>query len=77
MPDVDSIEVGYFIQSKKMWINNQLDLNDVWKIVGNGENVTLWCIGVTEANKLVTSEKRHLNEGVEDSPPTNEPTAKK
>ena len=47
------------------------------EIVGNGENVTLWCIGVTEANKSVTSEKRRLNEGVEDSHYTNEPTAKK
>ena len=28
-----NMEVGYFIHSKKVWINSRLDINDIWKIV--------------------------------------------
>ena len=26
------MEIGYYSHSKKIWINNRLDLNDAWKI---------------------------------------------
>ena len=49
----DNIEVGYFIQCKKMSINNRLDLNDVWAMVAKGEKITLWCMGIAAAESAV------------------------
>ena len=38
------MDVGYFNKhSKKMWLNNRLDVNDLWDLVYKGENITLWC----------------------------------
>ena len=45
--DPQNMEVGYFIHSKKLWINSRLDVNDVWNSVGRGEKVTLWCLNTT------------------------------
>ena len=58
LPQPDDIEVGYFNQSKKIWISNRLDLNDVWALVGKGEKITLWCMGVTESATGMGQRKR-------------------
>ena len=34
------MEIGYFRGSNKLWINNRLDVNDVWKLVNEGKKVT-------------------------------------
>ena len=55
------MEIGYFHQSKKMWIKNRLNLNDVSKLVQNGERVTLWCMGaVTEPSTPTDGQKRTI-----------------
>ena len=40
-PPLD-MEIGYFHSSNDFWINNQLDVNDAWKLVSEGEKVTFW-----------------------------------
>ncbi len=40
------MDVGYFVQAKKLWINSRLDINDVWNSVGRGERLTLWCVSI-------------------------------
>ena len=42
------MDIGYFKQSKKFWLNNRLDMNDLWDLIHNGENITLWCIEMIE-----------------------------
>ena len=46
---------------KQVWINNRLDVNDVWKLVNEGEKVTFWCTGVDQS--CAKPKKRALNEG--------------
>ena len=41
------MEVGYFVHSKKLWINSRLDIQDVWNSVSKGEKLTLWCLSTT------------------------------
>ena len=53
--------IGYFHGSNKFWINNRLDVNDVWKLVNEGEKVTFWCTGVDQS--CAKPKKRALNEG--------------
>ena len=57
LPQPDNIEVGYFIQCKKMSINNRLDLNDVWAMVAKGEKIILWCMGIAAAESAVGQRK--------------------
>ena len=37
------MDIGYF----KFWLNNRLGVNDLWELIHNGENITLWCIEQT------------------------------
>lgn len=54
----ENMEVGYYVHSKKVWINNRLDINDVWGMVDKGERVTLWCLDTTrESQKRKRDEK--------------------
>lgn len=46
-----SIDIGYFNHSKKLWINSRLDVNDVWAMVEKGERVTLWCLDTSATLK--------------------------
>lgn len=68
------MEIGYFMQSKKMWINNRLDLNDVWTLVGKGEKITLWCMGITESATGMGQRKRLSEDNGSSSHGENEPT---
>ena len=60
--------IGYFHGSNKFWINNRLDVNDVWKLVNEGEKVTFWCTGVDRS--CAKPKKRTLNEESEASQST-------
>lgn len=51
VPPTEKMEVGYFCQSKKMWINNRLDLQDALTLISRGDRITLWCVGVTESSR--------------------------
>ena len=51
VPSVEKMEIGYYSQSKKIWINNRLDLNDAWTILSRGEKLTLWCLGIGEVSR--------------------------
>ena len=44
--DPQSMEVGYYSHSTKLWINSRLDI-DVWNNVGRGEKRMLWCLTTT------------------------------
>ena len=63
------MEVGYFSQSRKMWINNRLDLQDAWTLISRGERITLWCVGVNESSRKRDSSNNSDEE--------NQPAAKK
>ena len=62
----DSMEVGYFAHSKKLWINNRLDINDVWAIIERGDKITLWCLDTSRE----TQKRKHNDQGCEDFPPS-------
>ena len=51
VPSPQTMEIGFYLQSKKKWINNRLDMNDMWKMISNGGKVTLWCVGIGEKQK--------------------------
>ena len=51
VPSPQTMELGFFQHSKKKWINNRLDMNDMWKMAANGGKVTLWCVGIGEKQK--------------------------
>ena len=59
----ENMEIGYFIHSKKLWINSRLDVNDVWSIAERGEKVTFWCLDTTARN----STKRKREQAGEES----------
>ena len=58
------MEVGYFKQSKKLWLNNRLDMNDMWDLISKNENITLWCI---EVPMPVTRKRSQLDTNAEDN----------
>ena len=39
-----------------MWINNQLDINDMWESTRNGGKLTLWCVGISSLEQKRTVE---------------------
>lgn len=66
--DPQNMEIGYFVHSKKIWINSRLDLDDVWSMVRKQDKVTLWCLNTTprESQKRKHDEepvsKRHKSQ---------------
>ena len=55
-----------------MWINNRLDVNDMWKVVTNGGKVMLWCVGIGESTSNHGQKRSH-----DDSDPEREPANKR
>lgn len=52
LPHTLQFKVGYFHRSKKLWINNEHDLNDAVTIIRNNERLTLWALSASpEVNK--------------------------
>lgn len=45
--------VGYFKGTTKVWIRSENDIQDVWSFINKGENVSLWCHGVSESSRMV------------------------
>ena len=66
VPPPPDMEMGYFHGSSKFWINNRLDVNDLWKLVNEGEKVTFWCTGIERS----CDRKRALNEESQASQPS-------
>ena len=50
VPLPQHMEIGFFQHSKKLWINNRLDVNDMWAVAAKGGKVMLWCVGIGENN---------------------------
>ena len=53
VPLPQTMELGFFQHSKKRWINNRLDVNDMWemKLMEEKWCWQLWCIGIGEKQK--------------------------
>jgi hypothetical protein len=51
VPPIEKMEVGYYNQSKKLWINNRLDLQDAWALISRGDRITLWCVGIAQPSR--------------------------
>ena len=66
MPPPPDMEMGYFHGSSKFWINNRLDVNDLWKLVNDGEKVTFCSTGIERSCAM----KRALNEESQASQPS-------
>ncbi len=58
VPKPAEMELGYFVHSKKLWINNRLDLNDAWEILGRGGSLTFWCVGSDGTSRPAENRKR-------------------
>ena len=37
----EKMEIGYFLNSRKLWINNRLDISDVWNMIDEREGHSL------------------------------------
>lgn len=46
--DCEQLDIGYFYQGKKVWINNRLDMNDFWDVIEkkSGDKLILWCVEI-------------------------------
>ena len=62
LPDV--MELGYFYCSKKYWLNNRLDVNDLWELVANGkkEKVVLWCVAQNDGSANTSHKRQSCDE---------------
>ena len=63
VPPPRNMELGFYNHSgKKLWINNRLDLNDMWELVSKGEKLTLWCVGLGPSPQSTRNTKRSSDE---------------
>ena len=62
LSDRNNMEIGYYRNAKKNWINNRLDMNDMWSRIEKGEKIMVWCVSKEEAKK------RSLDDNKENEP---------
>lgn len=62
----NNVEIGFFHHSKKVWINNRLDLNDMWQLLTKGDKVTLWYLD----NGEVSNKRPRVGEEEENELPS-------
>ena len=63
VPVPQNMELGFYYHSgKKLWINNRLDLNDMWELVLKGEKLTLWYVGLGPSPQSTRNPKRSSDE---------------
>ena len=48
--------IGYYRDSKKIWIQNQKDLRDAWQLLEQNKSLTLWCHGADGKRKRAGQE---------------------
>ena len=48
--------IGYYKESKKIWIQNQKDLQDAWQLLMQNKSLTLWCHGADGKRKRAGQE---------------------
>ena len=51
IPLSQNMDIGYFHHSKKMWIDSRLDVNDMWRLIAMGKQVTFWCMAAENGKK--------------------------
>ena len=72
-----NMEFGFYNQSgKKLWINNRLDVNDMWELVSKGDKLTLWCVGIGQNPQSSRNTKRSSNERDKEGASGSEPPKK-
>ena len=72
-----NMEFGFYNQSgKKLWINNRLDVNDMWELVSKGDKLTLWCVGIGKNPQSSRNTKRSSNERDKEGASGSEPPKK-
>ena len=59
------MEIGYFRLSKKIWINNRLDMNDLWDAIDNREKVTLCCVEAIPSDQAQKRSRPDKDKGLE------------
>ena len=63
----EKMDIGYFLGTKKLWINNRLDISDVWNMIDKREKVTLWCLDTSTRESLKRKRDEHGDD--DDTPP--------
>ena len=76
VPPPTNMELGFYNQTKKLWINNRLDVNDLWELVSKSDKLTLWCVGVGSNSKSSRNTKRSNDERDKDETAESEPPKK-
>ena len=71
-----NMEFGFYNQSGKLWINNRLDVNDMWELVLKGDKLTLWCVGIGQNPQSSRNTKRSSNERDKEGASGSEPPKK-
>ena len=45
VPRFQEFPIGFYHESRKMWIQNKVDLDDAWQLLEKNKSLTLWCHG--------------------------------
>ena len=76
VPPPTNMELGFYNQTKKLWINNRLDVNDLWELASKSDKLTLWCVGAGSNSKSSRNTKRSNDERDKDGTAESEPPKK-
>lgn len=58
-PLARNMEIGYYHHTKKNWLNNRLDMNDMWSLIAKGEKVLIWCVGKEKSRTVNQPKNQH------------------
>ena len=51
VPRFQEFSIGFYQETKKMWIQNKEDLRDAWELLDRNKTLTLWCHGQDSRKK--------------------------
>ena len=51
VPRFQEFPIGFYQETKKMWIQNKEDLRDAWELLDRNKTLTLWCHGQDSRKK--------------------------
>ena len=52
-----NLDMGFYHNNKRIWVRNAEDFNDIKKSVRSSDNITLWCMGVSDKRRQ--GKRRH------------------
>lgn len=62
LPSLSDLECGYLHKSSKRWIENDQDLEAMYKLFDPGDEITVWCVGWLPEQQVGSGRKRKAEE---------------